>query len=110
MYNKKCEICKEEFEGDLKSRKCDDCKYELSQMSNEFPYKERVKMLKTKYKEEREKKKLSINDMLLLFCCSRCLWCRKMDVKNRKIFCSLPRCERLTKENIKEDKDGTIRV
>ena len=46
MYKKRCEICKEEFKGDLKSRKCDNCKYELSQMSNEFPYKERVKLLK----------------------------------------------------------------
>lgn len=84
MYKKRCEICKEEFEGGLKSRKCDSCRYELSQMPNKIPYKERVKILKTKYKEEREKKKLSINDMLLLFYCSRCLWCRKIDKKIEK--------------------------
>lgn len=97
MYKKRCEICKEEFEGGLKSRKCDDCKFEISQISRDFKYKERVKMLKAKYKEEREKRKLSINDKLLLFYCSRCLWCRKIDRKNRKICCCLPRCNRYLK-------------
>lgn len=98
MRKKLCEICKEEFEGGIKSRKCNKCRYEISQMSSEIPYKERVKALKIKYKAERGEKKLSIKDKLLLFYCSKCLWCRKVDASKRKIYCSLPKCKRFLKE------------
>lgn len=84
MRKKLCEICKEEFEGGIKSRKCNKCRYEISQMSSEIPYKERVKALKIKYKAERGEKKLSIKDKLLLFYCSKCLWCRKVDASKEK--------------------------
>lgn len=93
----KCKVCKEYFETMTNSKICDNCKLEISRMSKVFTYKERVKMLKERYKN-RKKKKLSIEDKFLLFYCSKCLWCRKVDVSKRKIYCSLPKCKRFIEE------------
>ena len=105
MIKNQCEICKEQFEGSQNSKTCDDCKFKLSQMPSKIPYKERVKTLKAKYKEqeqERKKKKLSAQDKLLLFYCSKCLWCRKADFENRRVYCSLPMCKQFLIQKTEE--------
>lgn len=96
MKQARCEICGGYFETATNSKTCDNCKFEISQISKDFTYKERVKILKEQYKKE-EEKKLSTRDKLLLFYCSKCLWCRKIDSKNRKIYCCLPRCNKYLK-------------
>lgn len=96
MQEVRSKVCKEYFETTTNSKICDNCKLEISRMSKDFTYKERVKMLKERYKNR--KKKLSIEDKFLLFYCSKCLWCRKVDVSKRKIYCSLPKCKRFIEE------------
>lgn len=90
MTTKKCAICGEEFEGGIKVKLCKECRFQISKLPKSLSYKTRIKRLKIQY--EKIQKELSVQDKLLLFSCSKCLWCRYIDMKEEKIYCSMPNC------------------
>ena len=92
MMKKRCEVCGEIFEGGKKVKLCDICRDEVAQMSAGLSYRDRVDLLKKEYIGEHPEEKLSKEDKLLFFSCSKCLWCRQIDLAEMKIYCALPNC------------------